>query len=253
MDSRIWTIRYTAHFLLMMIFYEWLLVSCSESVVQMALFSLTRAEKATKLCWVLQWMIWSMLMLMSFFIFISSWCGHRARTQLLYSDADQRQQEWRTGTGMGLHSQHSFVLAFIKNKGEIGTIPADMLYTIIGLQPTAECGPMLTAKGEEWRLLQPTVLSLFSPPPAPPRPMCPAPPAATRGMGAHSAAESAQRGFWGGIKEKGRKSDLIQEYENDKMIMLLERMLPPAPPHSSPPCSLIRPELFRENSADKIV
>ena len=111
-------------------------------------------------------------------LYLYCWCGHRVRAQLLYSDADQRQEEWRTQTGMGLHSQHSFVFGiyFIQNKGENGTVPADV-FIIISLQHTAHCRmrPHGEAKGGEWRLLQPTVLSLFSPPPAPPnvpRPAC---------------------------------------------------------------------------------
>ena len=79
---------------------------------------------------------------------------------------------------MGLHSQHSFVFGiyFIQNKGGNGTVPADV-FIIISLQHTAHCRmrPHGEAKGGEWRLLQPTVLSLFSPPPAPPnvpRPAC---------------------------------------------------------------------------------
>ena len=95
---------------------------------------------------------------------------------------------------MGLHSQHSFVFGiyFIQNKGGNETVPADM-FIIISLQDIAHCRmrPHGEAKGGEWRLLQPTVLSLFCPPPAAPnvpRPACSHP-----RMGRHSAAEFASR------------------------------------------------------------
>ena len=44
----------------------------------------------------------------------------------------------RDRAGMGLHSQHSFVFGiyFIQNKGENGTVPADV-FIIISLQHTA--------------------------------------------------------------------------------------------------------------------
>ena len=144
---------------------------------------------------------------MSFFIFIVG-AGCRVRTQLLYSEMqtrDRRSDGQRHGHGQGwgciLNIQQSFVLGiyFIKNKGENETVPADV-FIIICLQHIAHCRmrPHGEAKGGEWRLLQPTVLSLFSPPPAPPnvpRPACSHP-----RMGGHSpilqqSLQAGQRRF----------------------------------------------------------
>ena len=113
---------------------------------------------------------------MSFFIFIvgaDTGSGHSCCIQM--QTRDRRSDGQGHGTRKGLHSQHSFVLGiyFIQNKGENETVPADM-FIIICLQDIAHCRmwPHGEAEGGEWRLLQPTVLSLFSPPPAqcaPPR------------------------------------------------------------------------------------
>ena len=145
------------------------------------------------------------------FLYLYCWCGHQARSQ--DTAAVFRCRPETAGVTVRHRDGAAFstllCLGIYQNKGENCTVPADMLYTIIGLLPTAECGPMLTAKGEEWRLLQPTVLSLFSPPPAPPRPMCPAPPAATRGMGAHSEAESATRSERILRRDKGKRPEKL--------------------------------------------
>ena len=102
--------------------------------------------------------------------------GHSCCIQM--QTRDRRSDGHGQGWGCILNIQQSFVLGiyFIQNKGENETVPADV-FIIICLQHTAHCRmrPHGEAKGGEWRLLQPTVLSLFSPPPAPPnvpRPAC---------------------------------------------------------------------------------
>ena len=102
---------------------------------------------------------------------------------------------------MGLYSKHSFIFGiyFIQNKGENGTVPADM-FIIISLQHTAHCRmrPHGEAEGGEWRLLQPTVLSLFSPPPAPPnvpRPACSHPRMGGYSLNLQQSLQAGQRRF----------------------------------------------------------
>ena len=114
------------------------------------------------------------------FLYLYCWCGHQARSQDTAAVFRCRPET------AGVTDRHRDGAAFstllclgiYQNKGENCTVPADMLYTIIGLQPT-DCRMRPHADGEGWRVETAAAngpLFVFpAPRPAPPnvpRPAC---------------------------------------------------------------------------------